>query len=618
MLNLLAWCGQAPCADNSEVGCVRIGGFIPTNRYLSRAVYLERSSLVEAENAIKDSRFSNDTVCEFLNKLSKKKEGAGMGRINTKRNFHQARWDEPFILDMGNPGERGIVINETERGITEALNGLSDPYGPDCKVNQDVDLNNLIPANLARKSAPKLPEVSQMQVLRHYLRLSQETIGTDLNIDIGLGTCTMKYSPKIHEQFVRSEKFSELHPYQDESTTQGILEIIYKTTEYLKEISGLDAFCLQPSGGTQAIYANCSVIRAYHRANGEGEQRDEIITTMLSHPGNPGAASTAGYKVITLMPDENGYPDLAALKSVVSNRTAALLITNPEDTGLFNPNIKDFTKTVHDVGGLCCYDQANLNGLFCITRAKEAGFDLCHYNLHKSFSSPHGCQGPGAGAQGVTAKLERFLPVPRVVYDGVQYRLSYDHPDSIGKIRKFYGVPAVILRAYAYICSLGQDGLKQVAELSILNNNYMLKRLLEVEGLSMPYAEGVNRVEQSRLSWEELTEKTGVTTDDICRRIVDYGFQDYFTSHHPRIIPEPFTPEPAETYSKDDIDEYVAAIRAIARECYENPELVKTAPHKAALETQINGDGLSDIRKFATTLRAFRKYVAVDMCGDER
>lgn len=513
-----------------------------------------------------------------------------MGKINTKRNFHQARWDEPFIMDMGNPGERGIIISEVEEA---------------CRT----DVGSLIPAGLARKGAPRLPELGQMQVLRHYLRLSQETIGTDLNIDIGLGTCTMKYSPKVHEQIVRSPKLTELHPYQDESTLQGILEIFYNTSEYLKEISGLDAFSLQPSGGTQAIYSNVSIIKAYHEANGEGDQRKEIITTILSHPGNPAAAATKGYKVITLMPDESGYPDFEALKASVSEHTAALLITNPEDTGLFNPRIKEYTDMVHSVGGLCCYDQANLNGLFCITRAREAGFDMLHYNLHKSFSSPHGCQGPGAGAQGVVAKLAKYLPTPVVRFDGQTYILDNDCPDSIGKLRKFYGVPAVITRTYAYIRSLGQDGLRQVAELSILNNNYMLKHLLEIKGLSMPFAEGVRRMEQARLSWSELTEETGITTDDICRRIVDYGFQDYFASHHPRVIPEPFTPEPVETYSKDDIDEYVAAFKSIAEECYTNPERVKSAPHKAALATPIDEDGINNIKRFATTLRAFRKYV---------
>lgn len=513
-----------------------------------------------------------------------------MGEIRTNRNFQQARWDEPFIMDMGSPGQRGIIINELEDGVK-------------------TDVATLIPQGLARKTPPRLPELGQMQVLRHYMRLSQETIGTDINIDIGLGTCSMKYSPKIHESFVRSPKVAEIHPCQDDDTVQGMLEIMYNTAEYLKEISGLDAFSLQPSGGSQAIYSNVSVIRAYHEERGEGAIRDEIITTMLSHPGNPGAASTAGYKVITLMPGKNGYPDLEALKAALSPRTAALLITNPEDTGIFNPEIREFTEAVHAVGGLCCYDQANLNGLFCLTRAREAGFDLCHYNLHKSFSSPHGCQGPGAGAQGVVEKLAKYLPGPVVAYDGKRYFLDGNRPAGIGKLRKFLGVPAVIVRTYAYIRSLGQEGLKQVSELSILNNNYMLQGLLEIDGLDMPYAKGVRRLEQARLSWRKMTEETGVTTDDICRRIVDYGFQDYFASHHPRVIPEPFTPEPVETYSKDDIDEYVAAFKAIARECRETPELVKNAPYKAALATQIDEGGLNEMGRFATTLRAFRKYV---------
>ena len=513
-----------------------------------------------------------------------------MGAINTHRNFHQARWDEPFILDMGNPGERGIVIGDVEE-------------------EAEAQLSELLPEGFARKTPPKLPELGQMQVLRHFLRLSQETIGTDLNIDIGLGTCTMKYSPKVNEQLVRSGKMSELHPYQDESTVQGMLEIMFNTSQYLKEISGMDAFCLQPSGGTQAIYSNVSVIRAYFDSIGQGEQRSEIVTTLLSHPGNPGVAATAGYKVITLMPDDTGYPNLEALKAVLSERTAALLITNPEDTGLYNPRIREFTDAVHAVGGLCCYDQANLNGLFCLTRAKEAGFDLCQYNLHKSFSSPHGCQGPGTGAQGVVAKLAPFLPVPEIVCEDGKYRFNYDKPESIGKLRKFYGVPAVVLRTYAYIRSMGQEGLKQVAELSILNNNYMLHKLLKIKGLTMPYAEGVSRMEQARLSWKELYDETGVSTDDICRRIVDYGFQDYFASHHPRIVPEPFTPEPTETYSKDDIDEYVEAFVSIAEECREDPEWVRSAPHNAALATRINEDDLKDMGRFANTLRAYRKYI---------
>lgn len=516
-----------------------------------------------------------------------------MGYYKLRRNFHEARWDEPIIMLLGNPGERGILLPQAAPAVAAAA-------GP---------VNKLVPTGLLRAKAPALPELSQMQVLRHYMRLSQETIGTDINIDIGLGTCTMKYSPKINEQFVRSTKLSELHPYQPAESVQGILEILYNMEQYLKAISGMDRVVLQAGGGSQAIFGNVELIRRYHEAHGEGAQRNEIITTILSHPANPGAAATIGYKVITLLPGEDGLPDLKALKAAVSEHTAALMLTNPEDTGIYNHRIQEFVQTVHAVGGLCCYDQANLNGVFGITRAREAGFDLCHYNLHKSFSSPHGCQGPASGAQCVSEKLAPYLPVPTVAFDGRQYFWDYGVKDSIGKLRKFYGVPAVWVRAYAYIRSLGPDGLKTVSEISILNNNYLIKKLLEIDGLDMPWAPGKYRMEQARFSWEKLKEKTGITTDAICRRIVDYGFQDYFTSHQPRVIPEPFTPEPVESYSKDDIDEYIAACKQIAKEAEQQPQIVRNAPHKAALASRIEESGLTDWQKFATTWRAFKTYV---------
>ena len=435
-------------------------------------------------------------------------------KLDGRRDFHEARWDEPILMEMGAPGQRAILTEAIEPEVAQAA---GDP----------------VPAGYRRAQPPKLPELGQMQLLRHYLRLSQETIGADINIDIGLGTCTMKYNPKIHESFVRDPRFAELHPYQDEATTQGILQVMYETEQYLKAISGMDRFSLNPAGGSQGIFSNVAVIHAYHQARGEGEQRNEIITTILSHPGNAGTAAALGYKVITLYPDESGIPDLEALKAAVSEHTAALLITNPEDTGIYNEKIRQFVDIVHAAGGLCVYDQANLNGLMGITRARDAGFDLCQFNLHKTFSSPHGSQGPGSGAQGCTAELAPFLPVPTVEFDGEKYYLDYNRPDSIGKLRKFYGVPAVVLRAYAYIRSLGAQGLKQVSELSILNNNYLLKKMEDVKGISMPWAPGKRRLEQARLSWEELTRDTGVTTDDIDRRIVDYGFQSYFASHHP-------------------------------------------------------------------------------------
>ena len=509
-----------------------------------------------------------------------------------RANFHEARWDEPIIMELGSEGERGVLIPEMEPEVLAATAGACE----------------LIPSGLLRKKPPKLPEMSQPQVLRHYLRLSHESIGAAFDIDIGLGTCTMKYNPIIHEAFAKSPKIKELHPCQPEESVQGILEILYNTQEYLKEISGMDAFCLLSGGGSQAIFSNVLVLRAYHETYHKGEQRDEIITTMLSHPGNPGAAATAGYKVITLMPDKSGYPDMQALKAALSSHTAGLMITNPEDTGLYNPHIREIVDAVHSVGGLCIYDQANLNGLFGITRARDAGFDMCHYNLHKSFSAPHGSQGPACGAQGVTAELEPFLPNPAIRFDGNKYYFDYNREKSIGKIRKFYGNPSVVLKAYAYIRTLGGEGLKEAAELSILNNNYLLARLSEVKGLTLPLAEGVRRIEQSRLSWKPLTEETGVTTDDIDRRVVDYGLQSYFSSHHPRVIPEPFTPEPCETYSKADIDEFSDIFKAISEEAYLTPDLVKSAPHKAALATQIKEEYLHDIHLLATTWRAYKRH----------
>ncbi|SHJ84228.1 glycine dehydrogenase subunit 2 [Dethiosulfatibacter aminovorans DSM 17477] len=507
------------------------------------------------------------------------------------RSFHEAKWDEPIIFELSEKGQRGILLPEIEKELIEEFG----------------EMENLIPEGMARGKKPELPEISQPQVLRHYLRLSQETLGQELNIDIGLGTCTMKYSPKIHEQFVRNSKLSELHPLQNVDTAQGILEIMYEFEQIMKEISGMDAFSFQPGGGGQAIYSNASIMKSYHADNGEGEQRTEIITTLLSHPLNAAAPHTKGFKVINLIPNETGYPSIEDLKAVVSEKTAGIFITNPEDTGIYNPIVKEFVDIVHEAGGLCVYDMADYNGLFGIARAKEAGLDMCHFNLHKAFSSPHGSMGPCCGAQGVSEKLAKYLPVPRVGFDGGKYFLDYDQPHSIGKIRKFYGVAAVVLRAYSWVITLGADGLRKVAETSVINNNYLIKKMLEnVRGISAPWGEKDSfRTEQVRFSWEQLTKDTGVTTDDIDRRGTDYGLQCYFQSHHPMIIPEPFTPEPNETYSKQELDEYIAIFKRISEEAYENPELVKNAPHNAPI-SKISTPIITDPNDLIVTWRAYK------------
>lgn len=505
------------------------------------------------------------------------------------RNFHEAKWDEPIIFDLSTPGQRGILLPKL-----------------DVELSQSID--DIVPENMLRRKKPALPEISQPQVLRHFLRLSQETIGQDINIDIGLGTCTMKYSPKINEQFIRNHKFSEMHPYQDEKSIQGILEIMYKMEEILRSISGMDAFSFQPAGGAQAVYSNASILKKYFIDKGEADQRDEIITTTFSHPVNAASPHTKGFKVITLMPDsETGYPSVEALKAALSDRTAGLFITNPEDTGIFNPAIKEMTDLVHQAGGLCIGDIADANGLFGIVRAGEQGYDMCHYNLHKAFSSPHGSMGPGCGAQGVKEFLKKYLPVPAVRFDGESYSLDYDRPDSIGKVRKFYGVIAAVARAYAWIMSIGEDGLREVSELSILNNNYLMKRVLEeVRGISAPYSEGKYRMEQVRYSWGKLKDDTGLGTDEIERRMTDYGVQEYYQSHPPYLVREPFTPEPNETYSKDEIDEYAEILKKVSEEAYENPELVKTAPHNAPISL-INQSSITDPEKLIVTWRVYKQ-----------
>lgn len=513
-----------------------------------------------------------------------------INRNNGVRNFHQAKWDEPIIFELSKKGERGVLVpmagEEIERVVGDGISKL--------------------PESMRRKAAPNLPEMSQNRVLRHYVRLSQETLGADVNIEIGQGTCTVKYSPKVNEFLARLPEMTEVHPLQDESTVQGILEIIYKTEVYFREISGMDRFTFQPGGGSQAILTMASIIRAYHREKGEENTRDEIITTIYSHPSDAAAPAVQGYKIIYIQPDEYGRPDYEAFKAAVSERTAGFIVANPEDTGIYNPRVKEFTDLVHKMGGLCGYDQANANGLLGVTRAKEAGFDMCFFNLHKTFSTPHGCGGPATGAVGVTKELERYLPGPLIDYDGEKYFLNYEvtnNPYSVGKIRMFNGVAPVILKSYAWMMSLGAEGLYEVAKIAVLNNNYLYKKLLEVECVDLPYKREIQRIEQVRYTIEKLAKDTGITSGDIQRRMMDFGMH-YWTSHHPYYIPEPITLEPTETPSKEDLDEYIETLKHVFREAYENPEIIKTAPHRSVCH-QIDESSLDDPKQWAISWRRY-------------
>ncbi len=529
-----------------------------------------------------------DDVQARLDEIARMRRDGGV-----LRDYHAARWDEPLIMEQSVPGERGICVPLAEPEVAAAV-GEAASY---------------IPAGMARAAAPDLPEISQHQALRHFLRLSQMTMGMDLGSDISEGTCTMKYSPKMHEELIRHHKAADLHPLQDESTMQGLLQIVHDCGEYLKSISGMDAITLQPGGGSHAVYTNACVMRAFFAARGELPQRNEMITTIFSHPCDAATPMVAGFKVVTVMPDENGYPDLEAVKAAVSEKTVGCMITNPEDTGIYNPRIDEYVKVLHDVGALAFTDQANANGILGVARARDAGFDACHFNLHKTFSSPHACEGPATGAYLCTDELAPFLPVPVVTRVGDQYHLDYDRPQSIGKVRGFLGNWMGVIRAYAWIRSMGAEGLREVAEISVLNNNYLDRLLMGVRGVSRPYAEGHRRLDQVRYSLAQLKEDTGVGTEAVRDRMIDFAIQSYWMSHHPWVVPEPFTPEPCETYSKADLDEWAAAIRKISDEAYSTPETVLNAPHAQPIGPMRRLEALEDPKQWAFTWRAYKKKI---------
>lgn len=503
--------------------------------------------------------------------------------------FHQAKWNEPIVLELHSPGQRGVLVPTAEPDI----------------VAQVGDGLAAIPESLRRAKLPNLPEISQNRVLRHYLRLSQETLGADLNVEIGQGTCTMKYNPKVNEYIVRSSKVTDLHPMQHADTVQGMLEILHKTDLALREVSGMDRFSFQSGSGTQALFTMMSIIHAKHKQDGNAH-KDEIITTIFSHPSQAATAAVKGFKVITLYPEEDGYPSLEKLKQAISPRTAGFVVANPEDTGIFNHRIREFTEAVHEVGGVCCYDQANANGLLGIARARDAGFDMCFFNLHKTFGTPHACGGPATGALGVTKHLEPYLPGPLIYWNEEigKYQLTNDLPHSIGKVRSYLGVPQNVVRAYSWIASLGPEGLEEVAKVAVLNNNYLYHHVRQIRGASAPYVEG-QRLEQVRYSWNQMYEDTGVTTEDVQRRMVDFGLH-YWTSHHPYVVPQPFTLEPTESYSKSDLDEYLSALRAVSKEAYSTPEAVQLAPYHSTIH-KIDGATLDNPEEWAISWRAYVK-----------
>ncbi|MCP4328690.1 MAG: aminotransferase class V-fold PLP-dependent enzyme [Alphaproteobacteria bacterium] len=505
------------------------------------------------------------------------------------REYHAAVWDEPVVMELGHPGRRGIVFGEAEEEVREAVGDAMD----------------LVPADMRREAPPALPELSEPEVQRHYLHLSQETLGM-MGVSL-FGTCTMKYNSRLNEAIAARPEVAEAHPHQHETTLQGTLEILHNFDLILRELSGMDQFVFQAGGGADAAYTHVCMTRAYHQSRGELAQRDEIVTSIQAHPCNAATAAAAGFKVVTLMLGENGYPALDALKAAVSERTAALLINNPDDMGIYNPEIKEWVRVVHDAGGLCFYDHANFNGVMSKLRAGELGFDACMYMLHKTFGAPKAGGGPAVGAYGCSAELAPFLPGPVITRDSDGYHLDDDRPQSIGRVREFWGNVPQVIKAYSWTRAMGGDGIAEAADLSVIANNYMEKRLLAIPGVTKSHPHLTQRrMEMTRYSLETLTEETGVTTIDVANRMVDFGIDAYWLAHEPWIVPEPFTPEPGEMYSKEDLDLWIDVLAHVCEEARTNPDIVKTAPHNQAI-AKIKAEPLEDPEKWAMTWRAYRR-----------
>ncbi|NLM44785.1 MAG: aminomethyl-transferring glycine dehydrogenase subunit GcvPB [Clostridiales bacterium] len=441
---------------------------------------------------------------------------------------------------------------------------------PPCDVDEK-ELNTLIPDSFLRSEDVDLPEVSEVDVVRHFTNISNKNYGVDTGF-YPLGSCTMKYNPKINEDMANLSGFSNLHPYQPEDTVQGALELMYHLDQMLSEITGMERVSLQPAAGAHGELAGLMIIKAYHESRGDNK-RNKIIVPDSAHGTNPASAAVAGFEIIEIESDKNGAVDLDKLKEVLNDEIAGLMLTNPSTLGLFEKNIKEIADLVHEAGGLLYYDGANTNAIMGIARPGDMGFDVIHLNLHKTFSTPHGGGGPGSGPIGVRKDLVKFLPVPVVEKQGDKYVLDYDRPESIGKIKSFYGHFGVAIKAYSYILSMGAEGLKKVSEKAVLNANYVMNKLKD------HYYLPIDQVCKHEFVLGGLINKeNNISTLDVAKRLLDYGYHPP-TVYFPLIVSEAIMIEPTETESKETLDGFIDTMIKIAQEADENPELLKSAPH---------------------------------------
>jgi len=433
------------------------------------------------------------------------------------------------------------------------------------------NIDSLIPRGLLRKKLP-LPELSEPEVVRHYTNLSKLNFSVDTNF-YPLGSCTMKYNPKINEDLAAFTGFTQLHPYQREETIQGALQLIYYLEKFLCEIVGMERFTLQPAAGAHGELTGILMMRAFFKD--KKERRKKIIIPDSAHGTNPASASSGGFEIVQVATDAAGGVDIENLKKIMNEEVACLMLTNPNTLGLFEERILEISSIVHKAGGLLYGDGANLNALLGKSRFGDMEFDLVHLNLHKTFATPHGGGGPGVGPLGAKKKLAPYLPTPLVDKKDNTFYLNYNLPESIGKVRSFYGNFLVMIKAYAYILSLGGEGLKKVAENAVLNANYLRTKLNDF--YELPY----NKVCLHEVVFSgSRQKKKGVRTLDIAKRLIDFGLHPP-TIYFPLNVPEALMIEPTETETKETLDYFIEIMKRIAREAEENPEFLHEAPHNA-------------------------------------
>ena len=460
-------------------------------------------------------------------------------------------FEESLIFEQGSPGRVGFSL-------------------PPCDVPQKK-AETLIPPHLLRGEIPGLPEVSEGEVVRHYTRISQWNFGIDLGF-YPLGSCTMKYNPRVNEDVARLPGFAKAHPYLPDELAQGALQLLWELEQYLAEVSGLDRVSLHPSAGAHGELTGVMMIRAYHQS--KGDPRRKILIPESAHGTNPASSALCGYQVVPIKSGPLGVVEPQAVAEAMDDEVAAIMLTNPNTLGLFEEHIAEIAEIVHRKGGQVYCDGANLNAIMGITRPGDWGVDVIHVNLHKTFSQPHGGGGPGAGPVAVRKHLASFMPVPTVEKTQTGFALDSDRPQSIGRVRSFAASFGVMVRSYAYIRSLGPDGLKLASETAVLNANYIMNRLKA--DYHLPY----DRVCKHECVFSDAEQlKNDVKTLDIAKRLMDYGFHPP-TIYFPLIVPGALMIEPTETESKETLDQFIAAMKAIAREAKEQPDLVRDAPHK--------------------------------------